>query len=91
VTPCITALTFVSPDAIFAPRFENASEGPVGDAPVQFLTSRQLADRWQQAEGTLRRWRHRRVGPTFSKIGGSVRYALADVEAFEKAGKRVPK
>ncbi|QCX26420.1 helix-turn-helix domain-containing protein [Nocardioides jishulii] len=37
---------------------------------------------------TLANWRSAGTGPTFVKIGGMVRYRLADVEAYE-AGSRV--
>ena len=37
---------------------------------------------------TLRRWRWAGRGPRFVKIGGAVRYDLADLEAFIGAGRR---
>lgn len=51
------------------------------------LTTRDLADRWNTTETTLRTKRARRVGPPFVKIGKSVRYRLADIEAFEAANR----
>ena len=56
-----------------------------------WLDTETLAERWGIAPRTLERWRHERTdGPLFSRIGRSVRYALADVEAFEAARKRGP-
>ncbi len=37
---------------------------------------------------TLRRWRWAGKGPRFLKIGGAVRYDLADLEAFIVASRR---
>ena len=37
---------------------------------------------------TLRRWRWAGGGPRFLKIGGAVRYDLADLEAFIVASRR---
>jgi excisionase family DNA binding protein len=37
---------------------------------------------------TIRRWRWAGRGPVFRKIGGSVRYHPADLEAFIEAGRR---
>jgi hypothetical protein len=34
------------------------------------------------AEGTLRKWRMRRYGPRFQKVGGEVRYYLADLDGW---------
>jgi hypothetical protein len=36
-------------------------------------------------EGTLAQWRHRRIGPAYSKMGKHVRYARTDVEAWARA------
>jgi len=37
---------------------------------------------------TLRRWRWSGRGPRFLKLGGAVRYELADIEAFKEASRR---
>lgn len=51
-----------------------------------YLTPSQLVDRWNKAvtKGTLSNWRVQNRGPKFVKFGRSVRYAIADVEAFER-------
>ena len=35
------------------------------------------------SESTLERWRAERIGPSFLKLGGQVRYRLMDIMAFE--------
>lgn len=57
-------------------------------ADNEFLTPKQLADRWQRPEGTLAQWRYRAKGPRYTKLEGTVRYRLSDVEAFEKANEK---
>lgn len=55
-----------------------------------FLTSKQLALRWDLADNTLRKWRLVGEGPQYIKIGYGkgcgVRYRLADVLAYEQQG-----
>jgi hypothetical protein len=50
-----------------------------------WITNKELAERWRLATNTPEQWRCRRIGPAWTKIGGRVRYLLADIEAFEKA------
>jgi hypothetical protein len=48
------------------------------------LTPKQLAERWQVGERTLRDWAKRRYGVPVFKLGPKqVRYRLADVQAWE--------
>ncbi len=49
----------------------------------KLMTQRALADRWELSEGTLERWRSAGIGPVYVKLGGQVRYRLADIRAFE--------
>jgi len=49
----------------------------------RFLTIEQLADRYQVSAQTVRDWRRLGTGPVVTKIGGLVRFALADVTAWE--------
>lgn len=47
------------------------------------LTEREAADYLRLAPATLARWRWRGDrGPRWRKLGGAVRYAHADLEAF---------
>jgi predicted DNA-binding transcriptional regulator AlpA len=48
-----------------------------------FISQNELAQRWQISESTLVRWRTQRIGPSFMKLGGQVRYRLMDITAFE--------
>jgi hypothetical protein len=57
---------------------------------TKYLNQIDLSRRWRISPRTLERWRWRRQGPTFSKLGGRVVYDIADVEAFERAGRRNP-
>lgn len=57
---------------------------------MTLLTPNELAERLKIHPGTLRRWRMDGEGPRWIKLGNaqssSVRYELADVEAWEKKG-----
>ena len=52
--------------------------------PPTYLTQKELAVRWRISPRTLERWRIKRTGPAFHKIGGLVTYSLEDVEAHER-------
>jgi hypothetical protein len=41
------------------------------------------------SERTLERWRWKRKGPPYLKIGGRVVYELSAIEAYEKAHRRL--
>ena len=53
------------------------------DCPIKHLNQIELSRRWRISSRTLERWRWRRQGPRYLKIGGRVVYRLEDVEAFE--------
>ncbi len=46
------------------------------------LTETQVAELLQIKPATLKRWRWSGIGPTFCKIGGSVRYKRSELERF---------
>jgi hypothetical protein len=48
----------------------------------EHLTQAALAERWRVSPRTLERWVGR--GPQFLKVGGQVRYRLADILAYEQ-------
>jgi excisionase family DNA binding protein len=54
-------------------------------APVGYLTTGQLAERTGIPAETLRQWRRRGTGPAYLKLGRSIRYRLADLEAWERS------
>lgn len=55
---------------------------------VRHVGQREVAARWRLSVRTLERWRSRRQGPPFLKLGGKVVYRIEDVEAFEAAQRR---
>ena len=53
-----------------------------------FLRPSDLAERWGVSVGHLSNLRVRGAGPAYLKLNnGTVRYALADVEAYEDASR----
>lgn len=57
----------------------------------QFLTTKQLSERWQINQDTLRQWRVSQIGPAYVKLGDGrgapVRYRSEDIEKFEQENK----
>lgn len=51
----------------------------------KYLNEKQVEERYALPAPTLRNWRHRGEGPIYAKIGKSVRYAVADLDAFMAA------
>jgi hypothetical protein len=56
-----------------------------GSSDRKFLTTSQLAKRWQRHTKTLKRMREDASGPAYVKIGGAILYPLDGVEAHEAA------
>jgi hypothetical protein len=50
----------------------------------QYLTVKQLCDRWGKCRKTLWKQRKNDTGPIYKKIGGEIRYMLVDVLAYEQ-------
>lgn len=63
-------------------RKEELSDGSEGQ--VRYLTEKQLAARLNLTQRILQKWRLEGAGPPYHKFGKAVRYALADVEAYER-------
>lgn len=59
-----------------------------GGMQEKLLTPEQAAVRLHLRPTTLARWRWAGCGPRFFKIGGRVRYAESDLQAFIDAGLR---
>jgi len=55
----------------------------------KLMTDAELAERWQTSRGTLANARSRGDGCPYLKLGGLVRYALADVLAYEERSRRL--
>lgn len=49
-----------------------------------FLTSKELANRWRLADQTLANWRHAGKGPPFIRVGSRVLYPIEGIQSFEK-------
>jgi excisionase family DNA binding protein len=50
-----------------------------------FLTTKELAKRWNMSHRTLEQWRCQGKGLPFFKTGRKVNYRIQDIEAYEKA------
>lgn len=50
---------------------------------VIYLTTTQLAERWQLDYRTLANWRTQRKGPKFLRFGSRVRYPMEAVIEYE--------
>ncbi|MBY0500425.1 MAG: hypothetical protein K2P93_00280 [Alphaproteobacteria bacterium] len=49
-----------------------------------FLTTRELAERWNIRADTLKKWRVRGTGPLYHTTGRRINYGLEEIEEFEK-------
>ena len=56
---------------------------------LKLLKENEAAEHLALEIATLRRWRWAGKGPRFLKIGGAVRYDVADLELFINASRRV--
>jgi Helix-turn-helix domain len=56
----------------------------------QLVSTKELSEIWGVAESTLRYWRCAEIGPAYVKLGGRIKYDLADVERYVRANKRMP-
>jgi predicted DNA-binding transcriptional regulator AlpA len=45
-----------------------------------FITATQVAEMFGVKEGTVSRWRQRKTGPAFYKVGRSIRYDKKEIE-----------
>lgn len=58
---------------------------PIALDPTPLLRTRDLADRWQLREDTIRKWRSQGRGPGFLKFdSGIVRYRPVEVAEYER-------
>ena len=54
----------------------------------RLLKEREAAQFLTLKVATLRRWRWYGRGPRYLKLGGAIRYELAEIEAFKEASRR---
>jgi hypothetical protein len=66
------------------PREAHRQEHHVMQESAIFLTQSELAVRFRVSPRTLERWRWLKIGPNYTKLGGKVVYALADIEGYER-------
>ena len=52
---------------------------------ARLFTPAELAERWQCSPGHLANMRSAGVGPVYLKLGSSIRYRVADVQAYEQS------
>jgi hypothetical protein len=76
-------------------RDRKASQLTVGrtdttDSGPSLVSTKELSKMWNMPESTLRYWRCAGIGPIYVKLGGRIKYDLADVEAYVRANKRKP-
>lgn len=57
-------------------------------AAERVLSERELAQRWSLSRRTLQRWRAAGSEPAWIVIGGSIRYRVGDVLAYEERQRR---
>ena len=50
----------------------------------EWLTPKQLAQRWKLTEQTLANWRHEGRGPPFIRVANRIRYDLEPIEQHEE-------
>jgi Helix-turn-helix domain len=65
-------------------RTSTTNNGPL------LVSTKQLSKMWDMPESTLRYWRCAGIGPAYVKLGGRIKYDLADVEAYVRANKQKP-
>lgn len=53
----------------------------------RFIDEKKLAERWDVQPKTLQKFRYSGKGPSFYRIGGSIRYAMSDILSFEETNK----
>jgi hypothetical protein len=63
--------------------------GTTNNGP-RLVSPKELSKMWDMPESTLRYWRCAGIGPAYVKLGGRIKYDLADVEAYVRANKRKP-
>jgi hypothetical protein len=49
----------------------------------KFITTKELARRWNISHRTLENWRQNQLGPCWTKFGKKVAYSLEAVVAYE--------
>jgi hypothetical protein len=66
------------------PNVSNVDPNAAPNKPL-FLTPAELSERWGIPAGTLSQARYHKKGAPYVRLGGAIRYRLADIIAYEKA------
>lgn len=69
-----------------APATDPRLAQPQAQLGAPLLCTKKAAQMLGLSNRTLEDWRYKGDGPVFRKLGGSVRYAVADLQAFLDAG-----
>ena len=90
VSPVFSALTHANGNRkTCVPELHVGRTGTTNNGPL-LVSTKQLSKMWDMPESTLRYWRCAGIGPAYVKLGGRIKYDLADVEAYVRANKRKP-
>src|SRR5215831_5875513 len=82
---------FVATGEPVAPSGAQSQVAEIGSVRArQLISTKELSKRWDIPESTLRYWRCAGMGPPYVKLGGRIKYDLADVERYVRANKRMP-
>lgn len=49
---------------------------------LQNLTTKQAAKILGKSPSTIAHWRHKKIGPKYARIGGTIRYFSKDIEDY---------
>lgn len=77
-------------EALVVPFESVRTMAQTGLMPRRLVSTKELSEIWGTPESTLRYWRSAEVGPPYVKLGGRIKYDLADVELYVRANKRMP-
>jgi hypothetical protein len=91
VSPAFSALTHANGNRKTCfPDLRVGRTGTTNNNGPLLVSTKQLSKMWDMPESTLRYWRCAGIGPAYVKLGGRIKYDLADVEAYVRANKRKP-
>ena len=89
-TPAVSTLALAKENP--KTRTPDSTDGRPGrtNCGSRLVSTKDLSEMWDMPESTLRYWRCAGIGPAYVKLGGRIKYDLADVEAYVRANKRKP-
>jgi predicted DNA-binding transcriptional regulator AlpA len=58
---------------------------------MSVMSETEVANRWGMSPKTLQRWRTEKRGPSYIKLGKTVRYRIEDVCAYENSQRKLPR